>query len=86
MNKLNKIIIYVRTPEEFSLGLVNGSLNLSLQEIGDRIDEVKSYNQTILLCCASGNRSGQASMFLKTQEVDCEDGSSWRDVERMIQN
>ncbi|MFN7313325.1 MAG: rhodanese-like domain-containing protein [Bacteroidota bacterium] len=74
------IIIDVRTPEEFMGGNVAGSINIPLHEIPHRLDEIKAMNQPIILCCASGNRSEQATMFLKSNGIACENGGSWLDV------
>lgn len=79
MNK-SITIIDVRTKSEFLNGNVPGSLNIPLQEIQQRIDEIKSLHQPIVLCCASGNRSGQAAAFLKNTGIECENGGSWMEV------
>jgi rhodanese-related sulfurtransferase len=76
----NAIIIDVRSRGEFSSGHVAGSINIPLQEIPERIEEIKAMNQPIVLCCASGNRSGQATYFLKSAGIACENGGSWLDV------
>ncbi len=73
-------IVDVRTPGEFMGGHVAGSINIPLQEIQQRIDEIKALPQPIILCCASGNRSGQATSFLKSLGIDCSNGGSWLDV------
>ncbi|CAN5399274.1 hypothetical protein BH11BAC1_BH11BAC1_07090 [soil metagenome] len=73
-------IVDVRTPGEFMGGNVTGSINVPLQEIEQRIEEIKSLQQPIILCCASGGRSGQAMAFLKSCGIDCENGGSWLDV------
>ncbi|HLP22209.1 MAG TPA: rhodanese-like domain-containing protein [Chitinophagales bacterium] len=73
-------IVDVRTPGEFMGGHVAGSINIPLQEIQSRIDELKALPQPIILCCASGNRSGQATSFLKSQGINCTNGGSWLDV------
>lgn len=73
-------IVDVRTPGEFMGGSVNGSINVPLQEIEQRLEEIKSLQQPIILCCASGGRSGQATTFLKSLGIDCENGGSWLDV------
>jgi rhodanese-related sulfurtransferase len=73
-------IVDVRTPGEFMGGHVAGSINIPLQEIPQRIDEFKSMQQPIILCCASGNRSGQATAFLKSHGIECSNGGSWLDV------
>ena len=53
-------IVDVRTPAEFMGGHVAGSINIPLQEIVERLDELKQLKTPLVLCCASGNRSGQA--------------------------
>ena len=73
-------IVDVRTPGEFMGGHVAGSINIPLQEIQERLEEVKALPQPIVLCCASGNRSGQATSFLKSHGVECSNGGSWVDV------
>lgn len=73
-------IVDVRTPGEFMGGHVEGSINIPLQEIQERLEEVKALPQPIILCCASGNRSGQATSFLKSHGIDCSNGGSWVDV------
>ena len=73
-------IVDVRTPVEFMGGNVTGSINIPLQEIQQRMDEIKNLNQPLVLCCASGNRSGQATQFLSHQGIECVNGGSWLDV------
>lgn len=73
-------IIDVRTPNEFMGGSVVGSINIPLQEIQQRVDELKNLKQPLVLCCASGNRSGQATHFLSQQGIECYNGGSWLDV------
>ncbi len=72
-------IVDVRSPSEFMGGHVAGSINIPLQEIPKRLDEFKKMEH-IVLCCASGNRSGQADMYLKQNGIVCENGGSWMDV------
>lgn len=73
-------IVDVRTPGEFSSGNVAGSINIPLQEIQQRIEELKKLKQPLVLCCASGNRSGQAQTYLTQQGIECYNGGSWLDV------
>ena len=85
MEKNFKTIIDVRTSSEFMGGNVVGSINIPLQEIQLRIDEISKMPQPIVLCCASGNRSGQAAVYLKSLDIDCENGGSWMDVNYKFQ-
>jgi rhodanese-related sulfurtransferase len=73
-------IVDVRTPVEFMGGNVVGSINIPLQEIQQRLEEVKKLKQPLVLCCASGNRSGMATQFLSQQGIECCNGGSWLDV------
>jgi phage shock protein E len=73
-------IVDVRSAGEFMGGHVAGSINIPLQEIPSRINEVKSLKQPLVLCCASGNRSGQATQYLSKQGMECYNGGSWLDV------
>ncbi|PBQ30691.1 sulfurtransferase [Sphingobacteriaceae bacterium] len=72
-------IIDVRTPAEFAGGHVNGSVNIPLQELPQRLSDIRTMEH-LVLCCASGNRSGQATAFLKQNGIPCENAGSWMDI------
>lgn len=74
-------VVDVRTPAEFMGAHVKDSINIPLQEVPGRLEEFKKMKH-IVLCCASGNRSGQASSYLKQQGVACENAGSWLEVNR----
>lgn len=74
-------IIDVRSPEEYKSGNVQGSINIPLQDIPQRIEELKKIKTPLVLCCASGNRSGSAHNYLTQQGVECYNGGSWLDVD-----
>jgi rhodanese-related sulfurtransferase len=73
-------IIDVRTREEFMGGHVVGSINIPLSEIPEKIQELKSMNSPLILCCASGGRSGQACGFLSSQGISCINAGAWTNV------
>jgi rhodanese-related sulfurtransferase len=73
-------IIDVRSYVEFMGGHVVDSINIALNEIPERIEELKSLKAPLILCCASGNRSGQAQHFLSQQGVECYNGGSWLEL------
>ena len=77
-------IVDVRSPEEFMGGNVVGSINIPLQEVPSRMEELKAMKFPLVLCCASGNRSGQAQRYLAAQGLDCVNGGSWLDVNYYI--
>lgn len=73
-------IIDVRSPDEFMGGHVAGSINFPLNEIPQRVEELRNQKAPLVLCCASGNRSGQAQLFLTEHGIECYNGGSWLDV------
>jgi phage shock protein E len=62
----NATLIDVREPFEFAMGHAPGAVNIPLGSIPARADEFRAMPQPIILYCRSGNRSGQAMMFLKS--------------------
>lgn len=58
------VVVDVRTPQEYSGGARPGSINIPLNELAARSKELDK-NRTIILCCASGTRSGVAAGMLK---------------------
>jgi len=78
-----RVIIDVRSEMEFMGGNVAGSINIPLNEVPNRIDEIKSMGNPIL-CCASGGRSGQAVDYLKANGIECENGGGWMEVNYQI--
>ncbi|MFQ3336156.1 MAG: phage shock protein E [Urechidicola sp.] len=73
-------IIDVRTEGEFIEGNVVGSLNIPVQDIMNRLDEVKQMEAPLVLCCASGQRSGMAQQMLSAEGIECYNGGGWMDV------
>ncbi|MDA3817242.1 MAG: FAD-dependent oxidoreductase [Prolixibacteraceae bacterium] len=59
------IIVDVRTPEEFRGGAVQGAINISLDELMYRYEELgKNPSREIVVYCASGARSAYAQQVL----------------------
>lgn len=77
-------IVDVRSRGEFAGGHVAGSINIPLQEITSKLEDLKKMKQPLVLCCASGNRSGQAELFLKQAGVQCVNGGSWMNVNNLM--
>ncbi|AEA44992.1 rhodanese-like domain-containing protein [Fluviicola taffensis] len=80
LSKKGCTIVDVRSRDEFRSGHVTGSLNIPLQELKERIDEIRQLTSPLVLCCASGNRSAQAQNWLTSQNISCVNGGSWMDI------
>lgn len=58
------LLVDVRSAAEFAAGNAPGSVNIPLGELGSRLKEIP-VSAPVVLCCASGTRSGMAKMVLK---------------------
>jgi len=78
----NNTIVDVRGSFEFQYGNAAGTINIPLDELPGRVEEFKQMSGTVLLCCASGNRSGYAEAYLRNQGVEnVLNIGSWMDVQ-----
>jgi Rhodanese-related sulfurtransferase len=77
---VTKKIIDVRRPEEFEKGHAKGSINIPLQEIEKRLEEIKEITQPIVVVCGGGTRNVKAFELLKSLGVESEAGGSWKSV------
>ncbi len=64
LKKEGAVLVDVRTAAEFASGSAPGTINIPLQELGRRMAELPK-SVPLVLCCASGTRSGMAKMMLK---------------------
>lgn len=76
------LIIDVRNPGEFRARHHKGSQNIPLNQLSGKIDEIKSSNKPVVVCCASGVRSGQAKSMLEREGIEVENAGGWRALER----
>ena len=81
LDKMEKVnLIDVRTPDEFNAGSVPNAINIPLNEVVNRLDELKGL-QPMLVFCAAGVRSQKAIDFLMANGVNqLENGGGWLDV------
>jgi len=78
-------IVDVRTPGEFAAGHIDGAKNIPLNEVPNRIDEFKAIEGDIILCCLSGGRSGQATMFLQQNGMkNVYNGGGWQMLQMQV--
>ena len=81
INDTATTIVDVRTEIEFEEGNVEGSINIPLHNIIEKVEELKAM-QPLVLCCLSGGRSGQATAFLHAQGCDdVHNGGGWEFVD-----
>jgi phage shock protein E len=76
----NGTVVDVRSRGEFMGGNIAESINIPLDEITNRLNEVKALDQPLILVCASGGRSGMAEQFISKEGLECYNGGSWLNV------
>jgi len=80
-------IIDVRTPAEYMGGHVSGSINIPLDQVTHKLSKIKKMKKPIVLCCASGVRSANATYLLKNKNInDVHNGGRWSKVDKLLNN
>ncbi|KHD87192.1 MAG: hypothetical protein OM95_15875 [Bdellovibrio sp. ArHS] len=76
----NAVVVDVRSPEEYRGGCCKGSINIPLNIFEARYLELDK-KRPIIVCCASGGRSGMALKFLKDKGFEkVINAGSWTNV------
>jgi|GEM_PF-84639 len=78
------LIIDVRTPDEYRGGHIKESVNIPLNLIPKKANELKRKNKPIVVCCRSGARSGMAANQLRQAGIEVENGGPWNSVQAMM--
>lgn len=80
----NAFLVDVRTPQEYAEGTVEGSTNIPLNEIEQRLAEFKDKEQ-IVVFCRSGSRSAQAEAILRKHGfTNVVNGGTWQQVRAVV--
>lgn len=78
------LIVDVRTPQEYRDGHIPQSKNIPLDQIRNKVAELKKQNKPIITVCRSGARSGMAKSILAQAGVDVYNGGPWNSLARKI--
>ncbi len=78
-------LVDVRTPGEFAMGHVKGSVNIPLDVIASKLPQLKN-KKTIVVFCQSGGRSSAAKSILeKNGLTNVVNGGSWIKVKGYVE-
>jgi phage shock protein E len=64
------LLVDVRSTEEFGGGHIEGAINIPIQELSDRTDELGDKTGQIVVYCQSGGRSAMAKRLLESRGFD----------------
>ena len=79
-----KLVIDVRRPDEFEKGHAKNSMNIPLDEMPERLNELKKVKQPLVVVCGGGTRHVKAFELLKENGIDSQKGGSWKDVDERV--
>jgi len=83
--KEGAIILDVRSKGEYAGGHIKGSINISVDQLGNHLNKFKNKEQAIITCCASGMRSSSAKSILKSNGfTQVHNGGSWYSLQNKI--
>ena len=83
--KEGAVIIDVRTVNEYQSGHVVKSKNIPLQQLSNQITSLNPH-KPIIVCCASGARSGSAKRMLqKAGFENVVNGGGWMQLQNKLQ-
>jgi len=63
------VVLDVREPWEYEEGHIPGVTLIPMQQVPSRLDEIPT-DETVIVTCRSGNRSGQVVEYLRQQGYD----------------
>jgi rhodanese-related sulfurtransferase len=78
------LIVDVRSAGEFAQGHIKGALNIPLDDIRNKVAELKGKNKVIITCCRSGARSGSARSILTDAGLECYNGGAWNELNSVL--
>ncbi|WP_430467466.1 rhodanese-like domain-containing protein [Winogradskyella ouciana] len=78
------VILDVRSQREWDAGHIENSIHIPIDELNDRVEEVKKLNKPIIACCASGVRSAKAAKFLNLHNIEATNGGGWVNLKNKL--
>ena len=78
-------VVDVRSPQEFAGEHFPGAINIPLDQVPQKVDEIKEMPKPIVAYCRSGNRSGMAVSMLKQAGItDAVNGGGLDDLLQQV--
>jgi rhodanese-related sulfurtransferase len=77
LKRAGATLVDVRSAGEFASGSAPGTINIPLTQLNQRLGEIPT-SAPVVLCCASGTRSGMAKLWLiKSGYKDVHNIGTW---------
>lgn len=81
------IVLDVRSPMEFKGAHYFEAVNIPLDQLEQKANQLKDKNKPILTCCVSGARSGTAKRILESKGFTrVYNGGNWKNLGQQLQS
>ena len=78
------VILDVRSQREWDKGHIENAVHIPIDELNNRVDEVKALNKPVIACCESGVRSAKAAKFLNLNNISAINGGGWIGLKKKL--
>lgn len=78
------VILDVRSQSEWDAGHIENALHIPIDELSNRVEEVRKLNKPVITCCASGVRSAKAAKFLNMNNIEATNGGGWVSLRKKL--
>jgi len=78
------IIVDVRTAAEYNGGHINGSLNIPVDGIKNKVPDLKARAVPVITVCKSGGRSSLATSILAAAGIEAYNGGQWNVLKQKL--
>ncbi len=78
------VIVDVRSVQEFKSGHVKNAINIPLEQVKQKVADLKKMNKPIITVCRSGARSSMAKQTLKNAGIIVYNGGAWNNLQSKI--
>lgn len=83
--KQGAVILDVRSKSEYQGGHIRGAINISVDQLGSNLHQLKDKTKPVITCCASGMRSASAKNILKSNGFsEVHNGGGWISLQNKI--
>ncbi|MEX2379544.1 MAG: rhodanese-like domain-containing protein [Vicingaceae bacterium] len=80
------VVLDVRSPMEFNGGHYREAMNIPLDQLEQKVNQLTDKNKPILTCCVSGARSGTAKRILESKGFTrVYNGGNWNNLGQKLQ-
>lgn len=82
--KNGAVILDVRTQSEWDKGHIEHAKHVPLDQLQQKVEELKQLNKPFIVCCESGIRSAKAAKYLNLNNIEATNGGGWVSLKKKL--